>query len=179
MGPHTNSIYIVIMHISHSNTAPPFLWAAPYACWHKYRMNWSQANTILQNWSLGQTAVHSQPLQSFTVFVSPASSPFTNHTHRNPDTVVPESTALVTMSPLAKISCCDSLWRAGKQQEGGAELSVPPNLSMAWWLSSARFRPGCGLPLPKGVNGENRRARRREFEAPVLSFTNCALPRDP
>lgn len=48
MGPHTNSVYIAIIRISHSNTASPFLWAAHYVYWHKYCVNWRQANTILQ-----------------------------------------------------------------------------------------------------------------------------------
>lgn len=71
-----------------------------------HELKWRQPNTILQNGTFGETAVRSQPLQSFTVFISPANSLFTNHTHRNPDTVAPDSTASITMSPLAKISCC-------------------------------------------------------------------------
>ena len=65
-----------------------------------------QANTILQNGTFGETAVHSQLLQSFTVFISPSKSLFTHHTHHNLDTVAPDSTALITVSPPTKISCC-------------------------------------------------------------------------
>jgi len=44
----------------------------------QHELKWREANTILQNRTFGETVVHSQPLQSFTVFISPANSLFTN-----------------------------------------------------------------------------------------------------
>lgn len=158
LGPCTNSIYIAIIHIFHSNTAFPFLGAEHYVCWCKYCMNWNE-DRPMPSFKMGHLVKqrYAASHHKVPVYLSPA---FTNHTHRNSDTVAPDSTASITMSPLAKISCCipsqktGPVKAAGRLQEGEAELSAPLNFGMAQWLPSARFRPVCG-------------------------HTNCTLPRDP
>lgn len=81
------------------------------------------------------------------------------------------STASVTMSPLAKIPAAFPLsWQDQQRQQSSLLLQT-----------SVRIGDSLLLTLDQAAQGsrKERRAKRKEFGAPVLSYINFISPRDP
>ena len=142
-----------------------------------HELKWRLANTILQNGTFGETAVRSQPPQSFTIFISPDNSLFTNHTHRNSDTVAPDSTASITMSPLAKIFCCIPSQQTGPVKAAGrwgrAQCSSEPQHDSMIAFCSLQIR--LWPPTAQGSKHGKKWEQGGESLEPLSSATPTAL----
>lgn len=170
LGPHTNSTQIATTHISHSRSLSR-------SCTLRvltqilHKRKWREANTNLPHGTLGETVVPSQPLQSHTFFS--ANPLLTNHTRHNCDTVAPDGTASITRAEIS----VDSTSTSSRRVRWSSVL-----------LRTSARRDDCPLltseqavaPAARGSKHAKREEQGGEsLEAPVLSHTSWALPRDP